>query len=280
MFRSTRSANAFALQASAVVLMLGVATSAFAQRHNGSSFGRSNDDWCADAGHNGDRASYCEVREATIGAANPIDVDAGRNGGISVRGWDRGDVQVRARIVGYGATKTDAQRIASEVRIETAGAVKAEGPDSGRDEGWSVSFEVSVPKNATLKLTANNGGLSIADFAGTATFHTKNGGVSLHDVSGDLRGETTNGGVNVDLAGDRWDGAGLDVTTKNGGIVISMPKNYSAELEIGTTNGRLSVGMPITVQGTIGRSLTTVLGAGGARVRAVTTNGGVMVRSR
>ncbi|HZP48794.1 MAG TPA: DUF4097 family beta strand repeat-containing protein [Vicinamibacterales bacterium] len=276
--RSARSAVRLALP---TCLALALAASAFAQRRT-SSFGRSNDDWCADA-RNGDHATVCDVRESTIGAAGPIEIDAGRNGGISVRGWDRGDALVRARVVAYGATTADARRIASEVRVDTAGSVvKGEGPSTGtdRDEGWSISYEVSVPKSAMLTLDANNGGISIETFGGTAKFHTRNGGVSLREVSGDLKGETTNGGVNVDLAGDRWDGAGLDVTTHNGGITIRMPEHYSAELEVGTTHGRLDIGVPVTVQGTIGRSLTTVLGAGGARVRAVTTNGGVSVRPR
>lgn len=264
----------------ALTVALAVASTALAQRRD-SRFGRSNDDWCADAGHDGDRVSFCEVREATIGAGGPIAIDAGQNGGISVRGWDRGDAVVRARIVGYGATRDDARRIASEVRVDTAGVVKADGPARSDDEtGWYVSYEVSVPKSASLTLDANNGGIVIENFGGSATFHTKNGGISLRDVGGDMKGETTNGGVIVDLAGDRWDGAGLDVTTKNGGINIRMPEHYSAELEVGTTHGRLNIGVPITVQGTIGRSLTTVLGGGGARVRAVTTNGGVTVRQR
>jgi Putative adhesin len=264
----------------ALALTLGIAATALAQRN--SRFGRSSDDWCADVG-DGDRASHCEVRETTIGAAGPIDVDAGRNGGISVRGWDRGDAVIRTRVVGYGATAEDARRIVSEVRIETSGStVRADGPatDADRDEGWHVSYEVSVPRAAILSLAANNGGIVLENFGGTAKFHTKNGGISLRNVAGDIRGETTNGGVNVELNGDRWDGVGLDVTTHNGGINIRMPEHYSAELEVGTTHGRLNIGVPVTVQGTIGRSLTTVLGAGGARVRAVTTNGGVSIRPR
>jgi len=262
----------------ALGLTIAVASTAFAQRN--SRFGRSNDDWCLDAG-DGDRASHCEVRESTIGATGPITIDAGRNGGISVRGWDRGDAFVRARIVGYGTNSDEARRVASEVRIDTTGGgVKADGPASGENTGWHVSFEVSVPKNAMLTLEANNGGIVIENFGGTAQFHTKNGGISLRDVAGDLHGETTNGGVNVELAGDRWDGAGLDVTTRNGGINIRMPEHYSAELEVGTVHGRLNIEVPITVQGTIGRTLTTVLGAGGAKVRAMTTNGGVSVRAR
>src|SRR5581483_8840722 len=58
---------------------------------------RSNADWCADGG--GDNRGYhCEVREATLGGANPIDIDASPNGGIRVHGADRGDVLVRSRV--------------------------------------------------------------------------------------------------------------------------------------------------------------------------------------
>ena len=102
----------------------------------------------------------------------------------------------------------------------------------------------------------------------------------LSNVGGDIRGETTNGGLTLNLSGDRWDGAGLDVETRNGGITMSVPENYSAALETATTNGRISVDFPITVTGRINRELTTTLGAGGARIRAVTTNGGVRIQRK
>lgn len=277
MLRSRRSPARLPLLC---VLALGLSSTAFAQRASRSD--RTNRDWCSDADtSDGDRATHCEVREATIGAAGPLQIDAGRNGGITVRGEDRGDALVRARIVGRGTTSDDARRIAASVRVDTTGGgVKANGPEQTEDESWVVSYEVHVPRNASLTLTANNGGIVIENFGGAAAFHTKNGGLVLRDVSGDLHGDTTNGGVTVELTGDRWDGAGLDVTTKNGGVSIRMPEHYSAELEVGTQHGRLNIGVPVTVQGTIGRSLTTTLGSGGARIRAITTNGGVSVRTR
>ena len=56
-----------------------------------------------------------------------------------------------------------------------------------------------------------------------------------------------------------------------------MSDAYSAELEAGTVNGRIRIDFPVTVQGEIGRSLTTTLGAGGATIRAKTRNGGVRI---
>lgn len=234
---------------------------------------------CGDRNWNGE--AYCEVREATLSGANPIDVDTGGNGGISVRGWDRGDVAMRARIVAHADSEAEARRIASGVRVDTAGGtIRAEGPHPDRSSGWSVSIELNVPRNAILTLNTKNGGISINDFSGQARLRTVNGGVSLASVNGDIHGETRNGGLSIALAGDHWDGQGLDVETHNGGITMSMPEQYSAALETSTVNGRISVDFPVTVQGRIGRELSTTLGAGGAKIRAVTTNGGVRIRRR
>jgi hypothetical protein len=239
---------------------------------------------CNERYDNDDRATHCEVREDTIGGANPLDIDAGRNGGIRVRGWDRGDVLVRSRIQASADTDAEARRLVSGVRIDTAGGrIRAEGPDTGRDQHWNVSFEINVPRTAMLTLNTNNGGISIADFRGVAKFHAKNGGLTLTDVGGDLRGETTNGGVTVDVSGGHWDGAGLDVETRNGGVRLNLPKGFSAELEAGTTHGHVSIDFPITVTGRIdgiGRHLETTLGSGGPKLRAMTTNGGVTIRQR
>jgi Putative adhesin len=230
---------------------------------------------------NTDRASHCEAREDTIGGANPLDIDAGRNGGIRVRGWDRGDVLVRTKIQASANTDADARRLVSSVRVETGGGrIRAEGPDTNRDEHWSVSFEINVPRTAMLTLNTNNGGISIDDFRGSATFHAHNGGLTLNNVGGDLHGETTNGGVTVDVAGDHWEGTGLDVETHNGGIRLTLPKGFSAELEAGTTHGGVSIDFPVTVQGRLGRHITTTLGSGGPKIRAMTTNGGVTIRQR
>jgi DUF4097 and DUF4098 domain-containing protein YvlB len=237
---------------------------------------------CNDRNDNDDRATHCEVREDTVGGANPLDINAGRNGGIRVRGWDRGDVLVRSKIQTSAATDADARRLASAVRIETSGgSIHPEGPDTtSREESWNVSFEINVPRNAMLTLNTNNGGISIDDFRGTAKFHAKNGGLNLNNVGGDLKGETTNGGVTVNVNGSHWDGSGLDVETTNGGIRLNLPQNFSAELEAGTTHGSLSIDFPVTVQGRIGRHLETTLGSGGPKLRAITTNGGVTIRQQ
>ncbi len=42
-----------------------------------------------------DYERHCEVRDSTM-PAGPLNVDAGQNGGISIEGWDRNEIRVRA----------------------------------------------------------------------------------------------------------------------------------------------------------------------------------------
>ena len=111
------------------------------------------------------------------------------------------------------------------------------------------------------------------------TLRGVNGGIALRDVAGDIRAETTNGGASAVLSGASWRGTGLDLETTNGGVTLELPRNYNAELETGTVNGGLNIDFPITVSGFVSRRIRTKLGTGGPRIRAITTNGGVRIRS-
>lgn len=225
-----------------------------------------------------DRDQYCDVRQQTIPARSQLRVDGRTNGGIDVIGSDRNDILVIAKVQTQAESASEAKAIADDIKIDFGDDIRAEGPSTRWRSSWSVSYEIHVPRKMNLDLSATNGGLSVENVDGRIELETTNGGISLDGVSGDVRGSTSNGGVDVTLTGDRWSGGGLDVSTTNGGIEVSIPTGYNARLETGTVNGGMEIGFPVTVQGRINRRLTTQLGAGGALVRVTTTNGGVVLR--
>lgn len=256
----------------ALVLIGAVSAQAFAQKDGKDSLA------CRER-QSGTRAGHCEIKEQTLPASGGvIKVDGRQNGGVAIKGWERNEVLVRARVQTTAPSQAEADALASQIVINTSGAnIFASGPDSRQDYSWSVSFEVFVPNRSDLSLNSHNGGISISDVHGRVDFQALNGGVALNRVGGNVHGSTTNGGLSVQLTGDRWDGEGLDVQTTNGGINMSMPANYSAHLETGTVNGSLKIGFPVTVQGEITRELAVNLGSGGPTIRARTTNGGVRI---
>jgi hypothetical protein len=232
---------------------------------------------CNHTGGSRNRAYFCEMREQTVPGSGMIFVDASQNGGVSIKGWDRGDVLVRAQVSASAPIDAQARDLARQVNVQANGPqVRAFGPPQDQDRNWSVTYEIFVPARYSANIEAVNGGVSLSGVTGNLEFKTVNGGLSLHRVGGNVHGRTTNGGVSIELAGDRWDGQGLDVTTVNGGVSLRVPRNYSAQLETQTTNGKVSapdLARDLALVKT--NHIATALGAGGATIRIVTTNGGI-----
>jgi hypothetical protein len=276
--------SAFPRRAAVALAVLGLApASLHAQgRSAPDAAGRDTARWARDcrddAGDDGVR--HCEVRDTRLRpAGRSFDVDAAPNGGVSVVGWDGDSALLRAFVQTQAPTDAEARRIAEEIHVSTdGGTIRASGPASRRDRSWSVSFELYLPRRSDVTARSGNGPVSARDVTGRLDLESHNGPVTLSGVGGDVRGSTRNGPVTVELSGTTWEGRGLDAETQNGPVSVTIPDGYAARLETGSLNGPMRVGIPITVQGRIGRRIETTLGAGGPTVRAVTTNGPVTVR--
>jgi hypothetical protein len=227
-----------------------------------------------------DRVTFCDEREVRLPARGSLGVDGATNGGVAVKAWDRDEILVRERIQASGRTMERARQIAAGIRVDTDGEIRASGPATpGRNESWSVSYEIFVPRRTNLQITTNNGPIAVERVSGEMSLRVQNGPLVLTAVSGDVHGRATNGPLVVTLEGSRWSGAGLDAETTNGPVNLTIPDGYNTRLTVGTVNGPMNVDLPrATDRGRRGRRIETTLGSGGAPVRAVTTNGPVVVR--
>ena len=271
----TTTASIFRGALVALALTTGASASMHPQAQRGG-------DWCDDGrdSWNDDRANFCEVRNFTVPAAGAVlSVDAAPNGGISVEGINRGDIVVVARVNATARTMEEARAIASRVEVvATAERIQANGPENLRNrEGWSVSYRIEAPTRTPMTLRSTNGGISVSNINSRLDLRTVNGGVTLRGVGGDVQARTSNGGITVDLEGSTWQGSGLDAETANGGVKVRIPQGYSAQLEASTNNGGINVDFPITVQGRLGRSLSTAIGSGGPTLKIQTSNGGISI---
>ena len=239
---------------------------------------------CRDGwGGDDDRGRACEVRNVPVRlAGRALDIDGRQNGGIRVMGWDGDSVRVTARIQASARDDAAARELLKAQVIAVDGRrISSDGPrGTGRNESVSVSYVVYVPRRFDLQLDANNGGLGVTGVTGRMELRTTNGSVSLTDVGGDVHARTQNGSLNVQLAGAKWDGAGLDAETQNGSVRMEIPGAYAAQLETGTVNGHINTDFPVTLQGRISRRLSLPLNGGGTPVRAMTTNGSVTLSRR
>ena len=227
--------------------------------------------------------SQCEIKEQTLPSnGETIAVDGLEHGGIRIKGGDRNDILVRARVKVGAKSAAEARELINQVKIETGGLkIRAVGPPFIlRRAEWNVEYEIFVPRRSNLSLQTLNGGISIANMHGQIDFKSSNGGAILRGLGGNVRGYVVNGGLYVSLEGERWIGEGMDVMTDNGGVILHLPENYSARLVTGTKSGPLQLKMPIKAPNySVGdQMLSTDLGAGGATVRVISNNGNVVVK--
>lgn len=268
----------------AATLLFGAATAARAQR---GSLDDADARWleqCRSGWNHGgqDRGRACEIRVIPMRlSSRSIVVDGRENGSIRVEGWNADSVRVTARLQSNARDDAAAEQLLRDVKVMSdAKGVRADGPDERGRESWSVSYAVRVPRRFALSLEAQNGALGVTDVVGKMDLNTVNGSLSLHELGGEVHARTQNGSVSVELAGDRWEGGGLDAETENGSVRLLLPERYAARLETGTVNGSIHTDFPVTVQGRISRQLDVPLNGGGPTIRAMTTNGTVRISRR
>ena len=170
----------FPLRIAFVLMLIGaVSAQAFAQKDG-------KDTLACRERQSGTRAAHCEIKEQTLSASGGlVKVDGRQNGGVAIKGWERNEVLVRARVQTTAPSQAEADALASQIVINTSGAnISASGPDIRQDYSWSVSFEVFVPTRTDLSLQSHNGGISISDVHGRLDFQALNGGVALNRVGG------------------------------------------------------------------------------------------------
>ena len=272
-FRFTISLAAAAVWAAAQIAALPV----LARAHDDEGDEESDAQWVArtsESDHYNQGITHREVRRLNFHPGRGvIEVDGGENGGAMVRGGSATELEAVARIETHGRTSARAEDLARQVQIiQTGNLLHPEGPAGHGSEHWQVIFRLVVPHRSDLKLDARNGPLAVSGVLGRMELHAQNGPLALSSIGGDVFARLQNGPVSVDLDGRSWEGRGLDVACVNGPLNLELPRSYSCELETGTVNGPIDLGLTGEVQQHGGR-VRMHMGSGGARVRVVTTNG-------
>src|SRR5262249_23680236 len=133
-----------------------------------------------------------------------------------------------------------------------------------------------------LHLAAMNGPVALNNVGGVVDTTTTNGPISLKGASGAQKVTAVNGPISIELSGNRWDGPGLEVSSKNGPLSVSVPDGYSSGILMQTSDkSPVSCKAPACVGATRSPGASNVirLGAGDPIVRLTTANGPVSVQA-
>ena len=262
-------------------------------------------------------SSSCEETvEFDLPGGSAIDVH-NANGRTRIIGEERRGVVLLAVKHARAETQQAAQRLLDDIRIdasEVGGTLEldVEIPRKWNRHG-SVDLEIRVPRQIETRVSSANGKLCLQGLRCAVNARSSNGSVRIEDVVGDIdittanakvscactcghlvarssngkievgdhRGSidasTSNGLIHASL--EELAKEGVSLATSNGRIVLELPREPDAEVDIRVDNGvirsELSFGPKSTE--TNGR-LRGRLGRGGVPIKLRTSNGTISLR--
>jgi len=246
-------------------------------------------------------SSVLQDEEARMVPNRPLNLVAEQNGGIHISTWDRPEFSVKLCKQVASNSSEQAQKILQETRLSIHGdTVSVSSPDRDDDYSLGTLLLVKAPKDAQVSMRVQNGGISMRHFTGKADAKAINGGISLRDSTGKLTVRAQNGGITIkDCSGDvtadvengglalylseRWDGKGLEAHTENGGMMVSVPRNFNSGLEVsGSEHVAIVCKGDVCENGqrTWDNGHRIFRMGGTPQVKATTVNGGITIRSR
>ncbi|MDA8018354.1 MAG: DUF4097 family beta strand repeat-containing protein [Thermoanaerobaculia bacterium] len=206
------------------------------------------------------------------------------NGDVTIEGWDRDVVEVRAEI--RSKSRSSVERTAVDFDYEgTTLDIEVDLPRSrggwlGSHDGATVEFWLKVPRRVRLDdLSLVNGSLEITGVEGEVAASLVNGGLEADGLRGDAELSTVNGSIDA-----RFDSLGgtqrIEIDSVNGSIDLFLPADADAEISAETVHGRISNDFSLYVDksGWVGQELRGQLGSGSARISLDNVNGSIDIR--
>ncbi|HUL14685.1 MAG TPA: DUF4097 family beta strand repeat-containing protein [Terriglobales bacterium] len=174
----------------------------------------------------------------------------------------------------------------------------------------SLRIEVYIPKDADLQVDTGDGSVETQYLAGNLGVHTGDGSIRVEGAKGSIqlrtgdgsieaqaldgRVEASSGDGHVSLAG-RFDSvdvktgdgsvnvratsgsqlaSGWNIRTGDGSVDVSLPGDLKATIDASTHDGHISLGIPVTVEGTFSTSQIHGKMNGGGQALTIQTGDG------
>ncbi len=236
------------------------------------------------------------------------------DGEIRIEAWDRSEVRYHAEK--RGRTQKDLERI-EIVATQTGDQIEIHARLRFRYRFYTrtqANLTVMVPRRVNLyahtgdgrievrqvtgdiELSSGDGAIVATGLSGNLSARTGDGALELIDVSGRVQARTGDGRIQIrgqldELEATTGDGAmeitvdrgsrvktAWRLTTGDGNILLALPGDLSAELDVRTHDGSIMTELPIIITGKVGRTLQGRLNQGGNTITVRTGDGSITLR--
>ncbi len=207
------------------------------------------------------------------------------NGGVQIKVWDRGAVQVDAIKKAYRRDRLNEARIEVNATEENI-RIKTEYPDRDQyfrsdryDNPAKVEYTLTVPRKAVLEsIELVNGPIDIEGVEGNVKASSINGPLVARGLMGEARLSTVNGPLEATFT-QLDESKPISLASVNGNLTVIIPSNANASLRAGTVHGGISTDFSLKVKHGeyVGHSMDGQIGTGGPRIKLGNVNGAIRI---
>jgi hypothetical protein len=231
------------------------------------------------------RATDEWLRRYTIEPDGQVEI-ANRDGPIEVQAVEGDTVEIRATRVAHAPTDEAARDLLPRLPFDESADASHVTVRTGRLRGIvigvrvEVSYRVTVPARASVRLRTSNGAITITGVHGAVVAAAANGDIKGSALAGGVTARTANANAAIELAA--FGAEPVDVRATNGDIHLVVPRAANANLLATATNGRTEVdNLDMTPLGEQGpRRVRVRINAGGTPIELSAVNGNIRVEGR
>ncbi len=228
------------------------------------------------------RAERTEELTASLDGIAALDVST-NVGTIEVEAADVTEARITAEITVKAKTAEEAEQLVEEVRItvEPSGdklVIKAIKPGGFGRNQLGVDFTIAAPAALALNCTTNVGDIRTTGFTDRVRARTDVGSIACTDLHGVLDLHTNVGDIKAVYAPEAPAALEASLSTNVGDINFTGPTEISAEISAGANVGSIHTDRPLSVTGSIKKSLRATLGNSEGRIRLHTNVGSIRIR--
>jgi hypothetical protein len=218
-------------------------------------------------------------------------------------------VELTARVTSHWGWSWghNTRRLHIEVRMPKDGDLDANTGD-GSVEAYSLTGNLSVRTgdgsvkadtlSGTVNLHTNDGSIRADNLKGDIRLHSGDGSIEARGVDGKVDADSGDGHITLEgrfeglnirtgdgsvntrvLTGSKMTGS-WNVRTGDGSVDIVLPGDFQANIDASTGDGHISLGMPVTVEGTFSNSQIHGKMNGGGQQLTIHTGDGSIRLSR
>ncbi len=185
-----------------------------------------------------------------LGYGGTVTIVGAPEGSMTIEGWSRNEVEVRAEIQLRADMEQDLDRLAAvngfamdedlnHLSVLTVGThdrafMKARAknfPKKLLGLPWKIDYRIRVPMFVDLDINAGRGPISLLKVEGNVRVSSPQSETKLEFSGGTVSTTIAAGRVTLKVLGRSWRGVGVDIKVAAGEITLELPAGFSGDLD-------------------------------------------------